>query len=152
MGHKQGQGLGAQQQGAVEAVAARQQRGREGLGFGMQGRAAHMRPQFTLVPDAQQIENSMFDEETGIAELPSSEEIEYGWTVNVVKALPTDVLLSKVVKHEVFLEMKRHRRGAQERLKVLKTDHALQRGLCHHTGETPKEIAGRVTCAMHVAS
>lgn len=135
MGHKVGHGLGVQQQGTVEALDAGQKRGREGLGFGMQDRAARMRPQYSLMPDAQQIQNCMYDEGAGTAELPSSEEIEYGWALNVVAALPSDVMLSKIVKHEVFLEMKRHRRGAQERLRALKANHNLQGCICHHTGD-----------------
>lgn len=134
MGHKPGQGLGAQQQGTVEAIAAGQQRSREGLGYGMQDRAARIRPQYSIMPDAQQIQNYLYDDAAGTAELPGSEEIEFGWSLNVVSTLPSDVLLSKIVKHEEFLDMKRHRRGAQVRLRALAADPRFRGCLCHHTG------------------
>lgn len=137
MGHKDGQGLGVQHQGTVEAVREGQQRGREGLGFGMGDRAARMRPQYSLMPDAQQIQNYLFDEESGTADMPSSEEIEYGWAVSEVAVLPADVMLSKIMKHEVFLNVKRHRRGAQERLRALQLDRVVSGCLCHHTGKPP---------------
>eukprot|EP00892_Ulva_mutabilis_P007493 jgi/Ulvmu1/5115/UM021_0132.1 len=134
MGHKEGQGLGANQQGTMEAVREGQQRGREGLGFGMGDRAARIRPQFSLMPDSHLIQNYLYDGETGNIELPSSEEIEYGWAVSEIAALPPDVMLSKIMKHQVFLDVKRHRRGAQERFRALQSDHVQLGCLCHHTG------------------
>ena len=137
-GYQHGQGLGKQGQGIVEPVQAGMQQNRAGLGFG----GATAPAIYDLLPDASWSRHRHFTEAPDLRAwtgyCPSPFEMSVSWMnvdyENKEFELPEDVLNSRIISSELFLELKSTRRAAAAALRARRQQHPEKRGLCPHHG------------------
>jgi hypothetical protein len=90
---------------------------------------------FSLFPDTERVENSENLSDSGAVVAPDSEEVEFGWEISELAALPPNILTSATVQQELFLELRKQRKRATELLerRLLPNSSRLE-PFCPHTG------------------
>lgn len=135
-----GKGLAGKQQGSEQDAAGRLHPGSSAADAGLLAHDTAVQPQYSLFPDTERIENSENLSEHGVVIVPDSDEVQFGWEMSELAALPPNVLTSATVKQELFLELRRTRKRATETLgkQIEHGDGAQQ--LCLHVGEPPLQL------------
>jgi hypothetical protein len=137
-GYQQGQGLGKALQGMLDPITKTSQQQRAGLGYGANGAAVHA--DWSMLPDIVPYTNPDLvweaeepGEEAVVPVGPDSDVLTYAWQHEQAPCLPPDVLNSKVLHVQVFLDLKEARRRARELLVGRTTAHT-SASFCQHRG------------------